>query len=141
VSFLDGVRRRAAATPMRIVFPESWDARTLEAVRVLHRDRIALPLLVLDPARSDSHAQARDTGITVIDPSADARAAAVAAHLLVRRRAKGLEPSRAEQLSTEPLYFADGSPWVRRTPASPERRRPRPTCFVPRSGRWARLPA
>ncbi len=108
MTFLEGVRRRAAATPMRIVFPESWDARTLEAVRVLDRDRIANPVLVLDPGRRDSHAQARATGVTVIDPSADTRASSVAEHLLVRRRAKGLAPARAQLLSTEPLYFADG---------------------------------
>jgi phosphate acetyltransferase len=108
VTFLEGVRRRAAATPMRIVFPESWDARTLDAVRALHRDRIAHPVLVLDPDRRESHAPARATGVTVIDPSQDARAPAVAEHLLVRRRAKGLDPSRARVLSTEPLYFADG---------------------------------
>jgi phosphate acetyltransferase len=93
---------------MRIVFPESWDARTLEAVRVLDHDRIAKPVLVLDPARPDSHAPARAAGVSVIDPSQDRRASAVAEHLLVRRRAKGLEPARAEALSTQPLYFADG---------------------------------
>jgi phosphate acetyltransferase len=93
---------------MRIVFPESWDARTLEAVRVLEHDRIAHPVLVLDPGRPDSHAPARALGVPVIDPSRDARASAVAEHLLVRRRKKGLEPVRARALSTQPLYFADG---------------------------------
>jgi phosphate acetyltransferase len=44
----------------------------------------------------------------VVDPSRDPRAVHVAEHLLVRRRAKGLEPPRASSLATEPLYFADG---------------------------------
>jgi phosphate acetyltransferase len=108
VTFLEGVRRRAAATPMRIVFPESWDARTLEAVRVLQHDRIANPVLVVDPGRPDSHADVHAVGVPVLDPSRDPRAAHVAEHLLVRRRAKGLEPSRAASLAVEPLYFADG---------------------------------
>jgi phosphate acetyltransferase len=94
--------------PMRILFPESWDARTLEAVRKLDHGRILDPVLVLDPARPESHAEARSAGVPVIDPSRDARAARVAEHLLVRRRARGLEPARAASLSTEPLYFADG---------------------------------
>jgi phosphate acetyltransferase len=108
VTFLEGVRRRAAATPRRIVFPESWDARTLDAVRVIDHERIANPVLVLDPSRPESHADAHATGVPVIDPSRDPRATRVAEHLLVRRRAKGLDPMRAGCLSTEPLYFADG---------------------------------
>jgi len=108
VTFLDAVRRRASATPMRIVFPESWDARTLEAVRKLDRGRILDPVLVLDPGRPDSHAEARSVGVPVLDPSRDPRATHVAEHLLVRRRAKGLEPTRAASLSIDPLYFADG---------------------------------
>jgi phosphate acetyltransferase len=108
VTFLDGVRRRAAAMPMRIVFPESWDARTLEAVRVIEHERIANPVLVLDPNRPESHADARAAGLPVIDPLRDPRAARVAEHLLVRRGRRGLDPERARVLSTEPLYFADG---------------------------------
>ncbi|HEU5185544.1 MAG TPA: phosphate acetyltransferase [Gemmatimonadaceae bacterium] len=108
MTFLEGVRRRAAATPMRIVFPESWDARTLDAVRVVERERIANPILVLDPARPETHASARGLGVPVIDPSRDSRAARVAEHLLVRRGAKGLEPARAVALAATPLYFADG---------------------------------
>jgi phosphate acetyltransferase len=108
VTFLEGVRRRAAATPMRIVFPESWDARTLQAVRVIDHERIANPVLVLDPGRPESHADARATGVPVVDPSRDPRAVHIAEHLLVRRRTKGLEPARASSLATEPLYFANG---------------------------------
>ena len=108
MTFLDGVRRRASATPMRIVFPESWDARTLEAVRALHRERIVAPILILDPNRPESHGDARALGVPVVDPSRDPRAARVAEHLLVRRQSKGLEPDRATALSRDPLYFADG---------------------------------
>lgn len=108
MTFLEGVRRRAAATPMRVVFPESWDARTLAAVRVIERDRIAKPVLVLDPGRPESHAEARSVGVPVLDPSRDPRAKRIAEHLLVRRRAKGLEPALAESLCAQPLYFADG---------------------------------
>ncbi|HZO18153.1 MAG TPA: phosphate acetyltransferase [Gemmatimonadaceae bacterium] len=108
MTFLEGVRRRAAATPMRIVFPESWDARTLDAVRVIQRERIANPILVLDPARPETHANARGVGVAVLDPARDPRAARVAEHLLVRRSAKGLEPARAASLAATPVYFADG---------------------------------
>jgi phosphate acetyltransferase len=108
VTFLEGVRRRAAATPRRIVFPESWDPRTLEAVRAIEHERLANPLLVLDPRRPESHASARAVGVPVLDPLHDPRATDVAEHLLVRRRTKGLEPERAASLASNPLYFADG---------------------------------
>ena len=108
MTFLEGVRRRAAATPMRIVFPESWDGRPPGAGAGLDHDRIANPILVLDSERPDSHAAARAIGVPVVDPVRDPRAPRVAEHLLVRRRAKGLEPARAGALSTQPLYFADG---------------------------------
>jgi phosphate acetyltransferase len=107
VTFLEGVRRRAAATPMRILFPESWDARTLDAVRVVNRDRIVHPILVLDPGRPESHGEASSVGVPVLDPSRDPRASRIVDHLLVRRRAKGLKPAAAASLSTNPLYFAD----------------------------------
>ena len=108
MTFLEGVRRRAAATPVRIVFPESWDARTLEAVGVLARERIVKPILILDPERPESHADARATGVPVLDPARDPRTHDVSEHLLVRRRTKGLEAERAASLSRQPLYFADG---------------------------------
>jgi phosphate acetyltransferase len=108
VSFLEGVRRRAAATPKRVVFPESWDTRTLDAVRILARERIAEPVLVLDPRRPESHSAAHASGVSVIDPAHDPRAARVAAHLLVRRSAKGLTRENAAALAVQPLYFADG---------------------------------
>ena len=93
---------------MRIILPESWDARTLEAARVLEHERIAHPILVLDPGRPESHSDARAVGVPIVDPARDARAPRVAEHLLVRRRAKGLDSTRAVELSTQPLYFADG---------------------------------
>ncbi|MGQ0714347.1 MAG: phosphate acetyltransferase [Gemmatimonadaceae bacterium] len=108
MTFLEGVRRRAAATPMRVVFPESWDARTLEAVRVIAREDIAKPALILDPERPETHAAARSTGVSIIDPAQDARASRVADHLLVRRGHKGLVAATARTLSATPLYFADG---------------------------------
>ena len=108
MTFLEGVRRRAAAAPMRIVFPESWDARTLDAVRIVARDGIARPLLVLDPSRPESHDAAHGADVPVIDPSHDPRAAKVAEHLLVRRRSKGLGTASAAALALHPFYFADG---------------------------------
>ena len=107
MSFLANVRARAAALGRRLAFPESADERTLEAVRVLRRDKIVEPMLVLDPARPETHDAARATGARVVDPTTDARAARAIALLYDRRRAKGMTEADAARLITSPLMFAD----------------------------------
>ena len=106
-AFLERVRARAAATPRRVVFPESADQRTLDAVAVLKRERIVEPVLVLDPARPDSHAGARALGVECVDAATNQGAEQLAAHLMERRRRKGLTPPDAAALSRHPLFFAD----------------------------------
>lgn len=106
-AFLDGVRARAAALGRRIVFPESSDPRTIDAVKALMKDRIVKPVLVLDPAVPQSHAAARATGAEIVDPVSDLRRADLAKTLLDLRAKKGLTSDVAERLSTDPLYFAD----------------------------------
>jgi phosphate acetyltransferase len=111
VNFLEQVRVRASATRRRIVFPESADDRTVAAVRELARQRVVAPIVVLDPARPDSHAAlcALETlGIEVVDPSTDSRAREIAATLFDVRRAKGMTEEQAQTLARTPIYFADG---------------------------------
>lgn len=105
--FLEGVLRRAAALRRRIVFPESADLRTLDAVATLKEQRIVDPLLVLDPSAPATHDRARALGVECIDPATDARAAQVADALLARRARKGLSPDAARRLAIDPLFFAD----------------------------------
>lgn len=108
MSFLESVRRRAATHPRRIVFPESADPRTLDAVRALAGARIVEPLLVLDPSSPESHARARELGVPVVDPATDSRRALVADLLLEARAKKGMGFEEAQALSATPLMFADG---------------------------------
>jgi phosphate acetyltransferase len=108
VTFLEVVRARASATPRRLVFPESADARTLSAVAEIARLRIADPILVLDPAAGgDTRAAAVAIGVPVVDPASDPRAAQVIDELLAARGHKGLTRARAEEFARSPLYFAD----------------------------------
>lgn len=106
-AFLDGVRARASAVGARIVFPESADERTVEAVAALSARGIVRPVVVLDPARPETHARARATGAECVDPAADARRPALARTLLELRAHKGLTGAEADRLSHTPLYFAD----------------------------------
>jgi phosphate acetyltransferase len=108
VTFLESVRRRAAASPCRLVFPESTDERMLEAVEALVRRRLVEPVMVLDPARPDTHAATRALGVEALDPLHDPRVRDVAALLLERRGAKGLTQGEAQRHARTPLVFADG---------------------------------
>jgi phosphate acetyltransferase len=106
-AFLERVRTRARTKPRRIVFPESADPRTLEAVRTLAAERIVSPVLVLDPAHPESHGAARSLGVETVDPVADPRREGALALLLRRRGGKGLTRQAAESALAGPLYYAD----------------------------------
>ena len=110
MSFTVDLLGRAAARRCRIIFPESGDQRTLDAVRVLARDRIVEPVLVLDPHAPATHPAARALGVETIDPATDQRRMGVASALERGRprKGKGLPPEEADRLSSTPLYFADG---------------------------------
>jgi phosphate acetyltransferase len=87
MSFLDGVRARAAANPRRIVFPEGDDPRTQEAVRELTHLRIVEPVLISAADRP------RLTQLTV-------------AALLEARGARGLTEQQAATAARDPLLVA-----------------------------------
>lgn len=108
MGFIDELRSRAAAHPRRIVFPESADQRTVDAVRGLVRERIVEPLLVLDPAAPASHAPLRELGVTLVDPREPEHVAAIAGRLAGRRRQRGLSRAEAELLCATPLWHAVG---------------------------------
>jgi len=102
MQFITDVRHRAARARRRIVFPESGDERTLAAVAVLKDEGIVEPVLLLDPARPETHAAAQAVGVETIDVSV--HAGATAGQLLERRRARGLTEAIAESLARDTLY-------------------------------------
>ncbi|MGK2963347.1 MAG: phosphate acyltransferase [Gemmatimonadaceae bacterium] len=65
--FIDSLRDRASAAGCSIMFPESHDARVLEAARQLVSNGVVRPVLVLDPARPETHKGARATGAAVLE--------------------------------------------------------------------------
>ena len=105
--FLARVHERARVVRRRIVFPESADARTIDAVRRLMAEQIVEPVLVLDAAAPTSHSTVRALGAEVIDPSTDPRTARAADDLLAARARKGMTADVARALAATPLYLAD----------------------------------
>lgn len=64
--FIERIRTRASIIGARIGFAESFDSRILDAVTFLAREKIARPVLILDPLQPQTHAAARATGVEVV---------------------------------------------------------------------------
>lgn len=104
--FLQDVHVRAAASPQRIVFPETADPRTVAAVTALRDRKLVEPVLVLD--RPSGAPDVPVTGVEVLDPAGDARRTDIAHELFTRRRARGMTEEAAHALAGTALYFAAG---------------------------------
>lgn len=87
MSFLDGVRARAAANRRRIVFPETNDPRTQEAIRSLAALRIVEPVVITEDEMP------RLNQLTV-------------AALLEARGGKGMTERQAIEAARHPLMIA-----------------------------------
>lgn len=107
MSFIDDLRRRAAALRRRIAFPECGDERMRTAMHRLKSLGIVEPVAVLPADAGDLRRAFAEAEIACVDPAADSRLAAVTELLLRRRAAKGLSSAEAELLARNPLYFAD----------------------------------
>ena len=88
MSFLDGVRTRAAAKRRRIVFPEADDPRTQEAVRVLGELRVVDPVVITAKDRPRLERMTAES-------------------LMAARASKGMTERQAVELARQPLMIAD----------------------------------
>ena len=107
-SFLEGLRRRAAALGRTIVLPEGTDARSVRAAATLARERLATPVLLGRPDAVAAALQAIGEPadlVRVLDPSTDDRRDAYADTLFELRRAKGMTEADAAEAVRDPLVF------------------------------------
>ena len=108
--FLTELRQRAGRTPQRIVFPETSDERTLQAIARLQREGLARCVLVGQPPVLDALARAGGdpAGIELHSYHSRPLRAALVSHLLERRRERGLDAEQAERMLNDPLIVAAG---------------------------------
>jgi phosphate acetyltransferase len=105
MGFEAGLRSRAARAYRRIAFSESHDPRVGSAMKRLHEDKIARPVVVFD-----SHSQkpgAERWADDVIDTRGDTRREQLATLLLARRRDQNLSEEEAREQASSPLLFAN----------------------------------
>ncbi len=94
MSFLERLRERAGASPMRVVLPEGDDPRVQAAAETLTAEGLAHPILI--------------GGANGIDPASDPRLGRVAEHLRQRKPAAVHDAVHALDLASDPLLFAAG---------------------------------
>ncbi len=106
--FVDRIREKARAVPMRIVLPEGDEPRTVQAAAILEKEKIAHPILLGDPAavRAAAGAAGADLdGIPVISPAESPARALYAETLYAIRREKGMTEAGALEQVLDPLYY------------------------------------
>jgi phosphate acetyltransferase len=107
--FLVSLRVRAAARPRRVVFPEGTEPRVQEAVGVLSRDRLVVPVVLgpSDAVRSGLQAHGVDGGDVEVVDSADERLIeATMDHLVERRSGRGDRKDALRRMASDPLMQA-----------------------------------
>jgi phosphate acetyltransferase len=106
MNFIEDVRRRASASVRRIAFPETADERVLAAAAEAKRLGLVEPILVLDPARPESHVAVRALGLEVRDPMNDVGAERVIDGALAALAARRVTKPITRDLLHTPLFFA-----------------------------------
>ncbi len=101
IAFLNRQLERVRQTGgrKRIVFPEGFDPRVLEAAARLARDGVADPVLIGKPPSEAPQ------GVTFLEPDASPQLAKYAALYHERRRAKGITALEAADIARKPEYF------------------------------------
>lgn len=108
MNFLASLRERAAKAPRRLALAEADDARVQEAALRLRAEGIAHPVLVVDPAKAETHHAIRALGLEVVYPGDDVRTSAIADAIHARRARAGVGVARAAEYARDPLFFAAG---------------------------------
>lgn len=107
VSILEGIRRRAARNPRRIVLPEAHDVRVVAAAAKLARDGIVRPLLLGEREAIAAAARAACTsleGVAVEEPALRDGTEACMAALRTALAGKGLDEAAIRERICDPLW-------------------------------------
>jgi phosphate acetyltransferase len=109
MDILERLRTRARAIPQHIVLFEGEEDRTLEAARLIEKDKLGHATLLGDASKI--HSRLQTLGITLetsqlLDPASSPKLSAYAETLYQRRRAKGMTEEQALQAARLPRNYA-----------------------------------
>lgn len=108
MSMIERVKEKARADRKTIVFPEGIEERTIQAAAVLVKEKLVDPVLLGKPEEIESEAKRLGvdlTGIRIENPADSDNFQTYADNLYELRKAKGVTPEKAEELTLDPMYY------------------------------------
>ncbi|HOV43159.1 MAG TPA: phosphate acyltransferase, partial [Syntrophothermus lipocalidus] len=108
MNLLDQIKEKAKAKAKTIVLPEGTEERTLRAVPILIKEKIANPILLGDPKAVKGLADSLGvdlSGAEIINPAEAPFFKDFVQDFYEMRKDKGMTPEKAETLMADPLYF------------------------------------
>ena len=108
MSMIDRVKEKARADRKTIVFPEGIEERTIQAAAVLVKEKLVDPVLLGKPEEIEGEAKRLGvdlTGIRIENPTDSDNFQTYADNLYELRKAKGVTPEKAEELTLDPMYY------------------------------------
>lgn len=108
MSMIERVKEKARADRKTIVFPEGIEERTIQAAAELVKEKIVDPVLLGKPEEIKGEAKRLGvdlTGIRIENPADSDNFQTYADNLYELRKAKGVTPEKAEELTLDPMYY------------------------------------
>ncbi len=108
MSMIERVKEKARADRKTIVFPEGIEERTIQAAAVLVKEKLVDPVLLGKPEEIEGEAKRLGvdlTGIRIENPADSDNFQTYADNLYELRKAKGVTPEKAEELTLDPMYY------------------------------------
>ncbi|MBR3338735.1 MAG: phosphate acetyltransferase [Lachnospiraceae bacterium] len=108
MSMIERVKEKARADRKTIVFPEGIEERTIQAAAVLVKEKLVDPVLLGKPEEIEGEAKRLGvdlTGIRIENPADSDNFQTYADNLYEFRKAKGVTPEKAEDLTLVPMYY------------------------------------
>lgn len=108
MSMIERVKEKARADRKTIVFPEGIEERTIQAAAVLVKEKLVNPVLLGKPEEIEGEAKRLGvdlTGIRIENPADSDNFQTYADNLYELRKAKGVTPEKAEELTLDPMYY------------------------------------
>ncbi|NLB18651.1 MAG: phosphate acetyltransferase [Syntrophomonadaceae bacterium] len=109
MTLLEQIKEKAQKNFKRIVLPEGTEERTLQAVEILIREKIAQPILIgeVEAVKAKAKEVGADiTGAEIVDPIKADYYNDFVEKFVEMRKAKGMTTEKAQQMMLDPLYFA-----------------------------------
>ncbi|MFH1283230.1 MAG: phosphate acetyltransferase [bacterium] len=106
--FFDNLRKKASATPKRIVFPEGDDLRVIEAVKIMTESKMIYPVLLGKCSVIESLCKQSALPLSelqIIDPEIESSKPLYHEELLALFKKKGLDIEEAKTLTKDRLNF------------------------------------